>query len=200
MKKFIPLIIALALFFVSMLYNNVFVQDKANQVLVLKEELQIKENDYTVKKSSLIAENEIIIEQATGVTEQRKEKDDVVAEAFITDVVSWSSFAEYLNKKDKVSAEYVLDADFLALFFPDVLVAVAEDGTVYNYIDTYELSLSLYSFRSYVTNVNADATRYTYFAICTVASFNNGGEAYKQFPIMYTVDANGMMSDIKGIL
>lgn len=200
MKRFIPLVVMLAFMLIALMYNSVFIKDKALQINVLQEDLRLKENDYTVKKSSLTAENQIIIEQATGLVETRKAADDKIAMTFISDVVSWSSYAEYMEKKETLSAKYELDEAFLQQFFPPVIVTTAADGTPYNRIDAYDLSLTLTAIESYVTYINTDSTVYTYFTVCEVANLSNGGEGYAYFTITYTIDATGKISEIKGIL
>jgi len=198
MKKFIPFIIMLALAIVSLMYSNMVTQDKQTQLALQVSEYDRLQSVLTVKNSSIAAESQRVVEQATGLVETRKATDDKIASAFVSDIVTWSSYAEYMQKREDSIAKYSLDDAFLKIFFPPVTVTVAADGTEYNTIDVYALSLTLNSITSYVTQIESDV--YTYFTVCEVANLSNGGEGYSRFTIMYSIDTSGKISNIKGIL
>lgn len=196
-KKLIPVLIGLVICIMGFFYQKATVNAAQTQVNELKEQLAGLENDYAVKVSSQKAENEKVIQQATGLEQEKKSSDDEKMAAFMADTVNWSSYAEYKERRANVIEKYNPNEDFLNMFFPEVGVAVSADGHEYNRIDQSGLSLSFSKLDSYIINIQGGV--YSYFAIVTVT--NNGNTASNvTFALTYDIDENGNVSNLKGIM
>jgi hypothetical protein len=196
-KTFIPLIIAIGIIVVGNFYSKQNVGAAEAQLTQLQGQYAELENQYAQKKSSQTQANQQAIKLATGVEEERKNTDDSKITTLMSDVVTWSSYAEYCTKRQNFIDTYGGNEDFLNMFFPEIAVAVSADGTEYNTIDTLGLKLQFSSMKSYIINISG--TTYSYFALVNVTRDGDTAST-QQFAITYSTDASGNVLNLKGIM
>ena len=195
-KVLLPLLIGVVVFVGAVMYSNSKSGAMNDTISELQGQLTTLENEYALKLSTQTQENERVIKLVTGVEQERKANDDSKMTSIMYDVVTWSSYAEYCQKRQNFIDTYGEDEPFLNMFFPAVAVATSADGTQYNTIDTLGLRLEFSSLNSYIVNINGN--KYSYFAIVSVTA--DGGNTKKSFVITYDMDANGTVTNLKGIM
>lgn len=196
-KVLLPLLIGVVVFVGAVMYSNSKSGAMNDTISELQGQLTTLENEYALKLSTQTQENERVIKLVTGVEQERKANDDSKMTSIMYDVVTWSSYAEYCQKRQNFIDTYGEDEPFLNMFFPAVAVATSADGTQYNTIDTLGLRLEFSSLNSYIVNINGN--KYSYFAIVSVTA-DGGTNTKKSFVITYDMDANGTVTNLKGIM
>lgn len=170
-----------------------------------QEQLYDLENKLAVKRSAKENADKQLLQATTGLSNDRTVRDDEVAAKFVKMVLTWDSSEKYDAIRKSVMDEYGLDKEdpFMTVFLaPDMKVAaVDEDGTIrtVSYIDTYHLNAHYERMRSYVMSIYGDV--YTYFNLVTwSASDQRGNEAESTAIMIYDINADGVMSNLKGYL
>jgi hypothetical protein len=172
-----------------------------------EQELIQQVNDLQValseKQSEHSQTNSVTIQNVTGLDEERHSEDDDYMKNFLDEALTWSSLAEYSAARENIENKYNPDETFMNMFFPDIPVNYDSAGNNYNRIDTLGYTLEFDSMNSYVTDISS-SYEYSYFSIVTcISSILENGEAKEAsitFLVTYTVDADGNVSNIKGIL
>lgn len=197
-KKIIPLCVCIVIMLSGYFYQKTVIDAANTNIVNLEAQLARLEEEYKNKQSTQDTANQQVVQQATGLVQERKDSDDSKVSTFMNTTVTWSSFDEYTSKRQSVIDTYNPDQAFLDMFFPEVGVAVAADGTVYNRIDVSNLSMMYSGMRSYV--VNMEGGTYSYLAVVNVMYGNGNEDSEVSFVLTYNVDANGNISNLKGIM
>ena len=160
---------------------------------------------------------------------ERHTEDDKVLSDFMNSVFSWTDYASYNKTKVNIANTYVSDDNFMNIFFPnaeykeeessvennevneaipnattevaDTTEATSTDATTSdkaNKIDDNKLSMKFNGVESYL--IDQTGNNFTYFARIAVISSSNGTDTNVVFTLKYTIDDEGNISNIQGVL
>lgn len=146
------------------------------------------ENDLAVKKAQADASKDQVIQQATGMSAERKSKDDKIAYDFMFDVLTWNGASEFNSKRTEIMEKYKLGANdrFMNVFLAP-MPYTADTADMYN--------CQLSSMSSLVSGISG--TDYSYFSeVEAIARGPNGVTSTLHLIFMYTIDADGNISNL----
>lgn len=199
MKKFLPLIVVTVFFFGTVGVYAFVSNSNASELNSQQQTIVGLENQKSIAQSTTQSAQVENIETATGFDFARKDEDDKIARDFLKLVFNWSSYEEYNKVREDVMAQYGLNesSSFMKEFLPKIPVINSFDETsTTNIIDANGYNMRYKNFVSYATSISGD--KYFYFAVVDVqTSDKNGNDASAQTAFEYSVDANGMMGDLK---
>lgn len=201
MKKYI-LVSLCALLFVGVLFYYLGVT-RSQDASLYEQHMEIESltNQIGTLSAALNNKQNELIFTITGLNLQRTVADDKIVSDFLDVVCTWDSYDEYMAARETIMRRYDLSEDsaFMSVFMPVVGNKTSVDGTNYNQIDTNGLNMDFESVDSYVTSIVAD--EYSYFSIVKIRSSweKNGGESIVRAAIMYTIDSDGVLSNISAI-
>lgn len=197
-KKFVPVGICLVILLICIVFAGSKTKGLQTKIDVLASEKQEIEAKLSEQEAEKKAASQEVVEGVTGLSEERRNRDDDYIGAFLNEVLTWHSYDEYCKARESVVKKYNPDSEFMDMFFPEVPCKISPDGTNYNRIDLYNLTMEYVDLASYIIDIHGDD--YTYFTKVTVQSVSNDGESQAVLAIQYTVDKDGNVSSIKGIL
>lgn len=129
-----------------------------------------KEKEALENGSDLNTDPDVIgsVHDLTGFEMDRKLKDDATADKILSDLLTWSDFKTYKEKRDRAISEYKFDenGEFLQTFMPMVeemrVSSYKGEGTnkVSNMIDMTGANMKYLTFMSICTDIKDDV--YTY--------------------------------------
>lgn len=135
---------------------------------------------------------------ATGVNQERQESDKLLAKALFETATTWKSGEGYIEARDALKDRYGFtdDSKFMQVFMPGQdqgAYRIAPSGKVYFTDDN--LNSRMTSFQP--TLVGMDGGDWHYFGLITIdVTSGNGGSASAYIAARYTIDANGVISDV----
>ena len=198
-KKAIPIIIGLFVLFICFMFYIVTVSETDTAIARLQadvSEIQNRINIIQIDGDSVETE---IIQDATGLNQDRVNRDNEIFEEFISYILTWNTWEQYMSIRSTVVIEYDLDYDgeFLTVFMPYVPNAISGDVN-YNRIDTMGLNMSYDRFESMPIGISLGV--YDYIAWVTIRSENNHGHSATNTVVaMYSVDVDGNLLNISAI-
>lgn len=215
MRMLVPGIVGIVLFFCGIAFSKLGVMSieaDYNDVSSVYADLQ---NEYELKRSSQVAADKLITSKYDAIKEvaTRHESDDKIASDFMTAVFSWTDYASYNKTKSNIVSTYAPDDVFVSMFFPDADYAKTDvkqtaqskkskkkttEAAKTNKIDDAKMSMKFNGIASYL--ISEDGTEYTYLAHVTVISTANDKSSTVVLTIQYTIDGQGVISNIKGVL
>lgn len=198
MKKFIPIILSILFLIFALVYAETTTDGLEEEYTQLQMELEEAKAELTIKQNSVHTNSQQAINTVTGLDEERRIRDNDYIGGFLDNVLTWHSYDEYCQQRDYILETYNPDQAFMDMFFPDIPCKISPNGKNYNRIDTRNLTMEYVAIDSYIIDISHD--NYRYFTKVTVKSVSNGGESFTNLVIEYTIDADGNVLDIKGIL
>lgn len=196
-KQWIPAVIVFCLAILFFFVYQTSTESWDKQLATQQSQIHELENELALKKASKEQAQSQIVQSTTGLNKERVTKDDEIADAFLTQIMTWSSYEEYSAIRQTLLNEYQMSENdnFMKVFMPDVVTKTSPDGTVYNRIDVMGLNVTYEGMKSYVTGIKADV--YTYFAFVDWSSSDkNGNEASTTCIFMYSIDSDGNVFDL----
>lgn len=196
LRTWLPVIIGCVVVIVAAIYSTSVASNRQANLDSLDSQIASVKSRISVLETTANDEAASAVYIASGIDSARQAIDDAVVEEFLQIVFEWDSLATYNEARELVMSTYGLSEDdtFMTVFMP--YVASAEiNGVEINDIDTNGLNMSYSEIESYVTNISGDY--YTYFTLVTVeSSDSNGATADGTSVFIYTVDANGNLSNL----
>lgn len=188
-------IYAVILLVVSM-NNNASVIDEQNAKIV---ELEAKIND---AKAQTKAMEDEALKEAVGLDTKRRESDEKTFNELMNAVATWSNGEEYnKGRKDAIEIfDIPKDSQFLTEYFPEQPSKTSRSGDTYYEVDLKGLNSKVDNIETSVIDINGGD--YTYLSLVDISSESNDGKASvsNMSIIRYTIDANGKITDINGMI
>lgn len=171
-----------------------------NEVNKLQTELVSQQNKLEQLKASSSAKTSEVKIESLGVNFERVQNDETLATELLDMLFNWSSYDEYVAIREKLMADYNLDANstFLNTFMPEIYNEEI-DGKKYNRIDIDGYNIRLNEITPYLVSSNLETGEYGYFAVAEVASSSrNGGTSRYNVALEYKTNSSGKLLDLKG--
>lgn len=184
-----------------------FSSDKSWSAALSAQRMSISELQSQVSSANIESEElvEEILDSVSAISSQRLEQDRERVRDLMSDVMTWDSYASYMQVREDIMSEYNLaeDSSFMKMFLPDIPSITDENsGVVYNPIDNVldgaaGLNMKFEDVTVYLRGVSGDV--YTYMAFVTWSAVGNGGhESMHTDTIMLSLDRDGKFSNIQG--
>lgn len=248
-KSLIPALVGIILIIAGILIPKVVTMGPEGQYTELKSINMSLENDYEVKRSSMVAANKIASTKYETIQEvaNRHVADDEKVNAFMAEVFNWDSAKGFDNVKAHIQANYEVDDMFMIMFFPNATYTVAEldamkeeaaseesidteetetptdasedveseeasteatteetapetELNVTNKIDDMKITARCDAIDSYLINSETVGNDYTYLARLAITRTVNGETSTEVMLIKYTIGADGIIRNIRGIV
>lgn len=135
------------------------------------------------------------IENQSGLSKERVDKDTLVLVAFFDKVLTWDSYDKYMAIREDVKKEYGFDenSSFLGVFMPPITNKVHE-GRNYNKIDIAKLNMTYKNLKLYPVGVGST---YRYVVeVDVITRSENSGETTSNVVVLVDVDVNGKLTNL----
>ena len=177
--------------------------DNANEIAMQQSTIDGVDAEIFRQKNANEFDEQTVVEDASGMSFERVNKDNEVAKDFLERVTTWDNYEQYMAQRDSIIKEFKLSEDsrFLTTFMPHMEQYYDEETgePTFNYIDRNHLNMKLGDIDARVINVDGD--KYSYFTVVEVSSVTDTGiEGTTKCAFLYTVDADGTLSNIDGML
>lgn len=202
-KKGVAIVICFLIAAAAFLFYSSSADTWKTNLATQESEIYSMQNNIEAKRLAVSEKEHTVIRNTTGLDYERVAKDDVIAEDFISEVMSWDSYADYQRIRKKCIDDYDLDKDsgFLQVFLPEVPLMSTADGKTYNVIDDGDiehpdgLNIHFEGIETYVRGISTDS--YSYFAFVDWSTQNaDGREATAQAVFMYDVNSDGEILNV----
>ena len=152
-------------------------------------------------QSSTEEQKEAVSSEVTGLSLERKAKDDAAIEAIMKQALTWASGDQYISARKALIERWHLDenSQFLKVFMPgEEAGAWRTDSSGKTYFAYEGANSKLDSFTSAVTDING--MKYSYFAVVGIKTTSSNGKATttSYATMSYTIDGNGNVTDLTG--
>ena len=155
-------------------------------------------------KAKQAEEMQTIYMGTSGFNMSKREKDDEAAEVFFSDIFTWDSYKEYMEKRSNLIKKQGLSekSSFVTVFMPQPKIEKNDSGKiVWNHIDDGNLNMSFEGITTYVAGISEDKATYTYVAKVTFsASDVNGYEAKSHAICVYEADGSSNIKNPEGYI
>lgn len=204
MKKWILPIVSGVVLIIVLLVSVVTSNSHSSALAAQQAQIQELTNQIEMKKVTAQQAKDEAQQQSTGLNTQRVETDDAIAKEFLEKAMDWDSYDTYMQTRSAIAEEYHLNenSSFLTVFFPEVTLNEAPDGTTYNIIDdgTFGmpdgLNIHYSGMTSHVTGIVNDV--YSYLTEVTLTTdVANGGSAVSRCAFLYDINGDGVMSNLE---
>lgn len=177
------LVAVLAFSAVSSARHNATLEQQAEEIVSLKNQVEAKRSEVQAGSSS-------VVQQVTGIDLTRKAKDDEAIKAFAEKVCTWDSHEAYSAMRSEVLSAYSLSPSsrFASVFLPDYGSIKDGDGVEHNVIDFQKLSCAYRGMKSIVSGISGG--QYSYFVIVTCAGGRDGSTS--TFDVVFCCDVDGI--------
>lgn len=162
----------------------------------------VSEKEKTFADRSVQASKEIeeVVNEVSGVQQDRIDKDNKTIEEFLGRAFTWDSHASYTQARDSVMRVHGLKADspFMKEFMPPAPVNVDKQGNEYPYIDAAGLNQRVGAYRAKVQEVEGTEYHYVVFVDVQARSDDKKGTSSTTSVVYLTTDGTGAISDLSG--
>ena len=199
-KPIIVFAALVVLLVITFIIRTVLVGSFADEVHAVEVQASSVQAQIDVKRAEIQAGTDEAIENAQGISFARVEEDNLMAKNLLATACTWSSYDEYQAARETLLEEYSLreGTGFMATFMPQIPLSDM-NGQLTNIIDDHGYDIELVDVTSYPIEVNGGS--YSYFAEVTMQSTYDGvGQGKTHAIMLYTVDSNGVMSELDGML
>lgn len=201
LKKLLPFVLAIAIALGGVAYRFYVTKDYDAQLQEQVETMNALQASIDESASREVTQTHNIVSVVTGVDYKRLDKDKKIGESVIRLVTDWKNWDEYNAGREELKSTYGLtDNDaFMQTFMPVVGKGSRSDPD-YNIIDANGWNMSFNRMDQYLVKI--DGTKYSYLSNVVMSSTYGTSEskrtANSNAVMLYTVDADGSVSDLYG--
>lgn len=193
---YITMGIALLVMIISIVVSSFGGNSSASEIEQQEAQIAALENEIAAQSAAISSGNANVVSNATGIEISRVQHDDEIAKGLIQRMTTWNSYEEYCAIRYEVMDKYglVSNSHVMKVFFPEYPDIQDMSGNSYNFIDYYKLSCSYSGMKSMVRGIS-DSGKYSYFTIVSCKGIRNGNGGSFSVAFLYSVDANGTISE-----
>lgn len=186
----ILMVIMFVFLLAAVIFSSITVRGYHSALNAQGDEITNLQSQLSLAKANYEANQNQVVIEVQGVDMERKNRDDAVAQEFISTVTTWANVSEYQTMRNSLFETYGISTDshFMTTFLPRRPQGLNETSGDAN--STFD------SMESICVSTN-DAGDYTYVTEVTVKTAGAlGGIGSAKCVFMYTVSEAGTLSNI----
>lgn len=195
----------LALAVVMAVVSFTVTEDFANRLANDESRIAALKADIENVQEVVRTDNDVAAGATTGISAARSMADESAIENFLSRVVTWENYDEYMKMRQEVMADYAIGAEseFAQLLLPDIKeYPMYSDGSgpMINLIDHNGWNMSFRDMSAYVTHVDDNFDVISYFVILTIESkVDNKVSDTTEIAVLCNVNSDGVISNISAM-
>lgn len=201
LKKILPFVVAIVIALGGVAYRVMSTSGYAAQLEEQVTTMNSLKASIDEAQAREVTQSHNIVSVVTGVDYNRLSKDKTIGETVAKLVTNWNSWDQYNDGRETLKSTYGLSDDdaFMQTFMPVVGKGSRTDPD-YNLIDANGWNMTFDGMDQYLVKI--DGTKYSYLSNIKMRSTYGTGEsrrsATSKAVMMYTIDADGTVSDLYG--